>query len=289
MPPLFLIGGAGLVFWAQGFRFDFYDREFISTGVISVSTFPRGAGIFVNDRPRSITPDILLGVPIGETKVCLRQTAYREFCDTITVDSVLARHFHNIHLLPERLQARPLAPADAFLWDPAGRGFVLFFPDLSDAVLYDGGNARFLNDIEFADDYLVARNGKLISLSQPARDAFVSTPPDRLAARFLYDGSGYLYTNANELYLRNTKEHEDMLIHQFDTTVESAFFLPESESFIAATQSALFFVAKAGTTPIKLFDKDADFPAKFYPTSELLLWKQNGVINIFSFGAGNVL
>ncbi len=283
MPPLFFIGGALLVMWAQGWRFDLHDGELVSTGVISVTTSPPGASVFINGQPRGNSPDVFLGVPTGNVRVCLRQTGFHTFCEEIIVDQVHSHRYRNLQLIPETLVARPLGDFSSLLFDPWGRGYIRWYPDLQDAQIVDGGETRFFGAVEAADDYRVSANGELLSLIHGTLPGFVSDVPDATRGRFSPDGTGFLYFSGNGILYKNTQTQENLLFHRFDENIEQAFYLPESESVVAITHTGIYMFHRLGSPPVFLFRNDAESDARFYSAGELLIFQQDGEYFEFSF------
>lgn len=284
MPPAFFIGGALLVLWAQGWRFDLTERELIATGVVAVTTVPPGATVLIDDVPRGTSPEVFLGIPVGATNICLEQSEYRSFCQQITLDAVLSYRFHDVHLVPDVAVPRPLGNHAEVLLDPYGRGFVRWYPELQDALVFDGDEVRFLDNITPVSDQAITRDGSLRSLTAPPRQVFASLVLRNLNGRFAVDGEGYLYFSGNGLFYKHTASLESSLLQRFDESIVDAFFLPESDSFVVVTTTGIFLAPRVGVNAEFLFEKDAGSTIHYYAAAEAIVWMFGEQYYWYSFG-----
>ncbi len=273
-----------MVFWAQGWRFDFSERELVATGVISVTTSPPGATIIINGVARAPSPEVLLGIPIGAVDVCLKRVGYQSFCEQALIDPILSYRYHNVHLIPQSPARHALAKEQQILFDPWGRGYVRFYPQMRDALVFDGDRVHFLNTIDADAVYAIAANGNLLSLTQPPFSAFVSQIPNKVARRFSYDNRGYLYFSGNGLFYKDTTTLKSTILQRFDELVEDAYFLPESDSLITVTTTGIYYAHRIGSGAEFLFEKTAESTVHFYPAAEMIVWQNDDEYFSFSFG-----
>ena len=73
---VFLAVTATIIFFARGFRFDFKERKLERTGILSVSTTPNGAAIYINDDLKDASNATIQNLQPGKYKVRLTKEGY---------------------------------------------------------------------------------------------------------------------------------------------------------------------------------------------------------------------
>lgn len=278
----FFLGGVGMVFWAQGLRFDFGNNAIVSTGVVSASTLPAEAGIVIDSAVRGTTPNVLLGIPLGENRICFYKEEYRPYCADVVVDNKKVHHISSVALLPQDIVSTEWGSAADFFWDPWGRGFVQRFPGLSSAYIYDASQGfRFYEP--FPSSSLFTQQGTLLLPFDFEEEIFSADPVLHNNNVFLPDESGFLFSQGNILSLRLSANSETQRLMTFKKPIETAFFLPNSESIIASTANDIVFLPLPGDEPQKLFEKDANMPLRFFAADRMLFWKHNNIIYSYRF------
>jgi hypothetical protein len=278
----FFLGGILLVFWAQGFRFDFSGGKVISTGVISASTHPADAQIFLNANSVGTTPDILLGVPLESHQVCFQKRNHRFFCQFFSFDETRFHRIKNIHLLPHVPLPTYWGKASHFLWDPRGRGFLLRFPSFSSALVYENGILRFLDSIPSQEIFLTGQGNLLFPFGEKEK-IFFHSPEEKPSSLLSPSGKGILFQKGNTLLYRDTVGSATHILLTPHNSLQSFFFLPESESFVGISDTKIFFFSSWQSPPQFLFEKDASAPVYFFSGPRALFWQWNGKILSFSF------
>lgn len=77
-----------VIAYARGYRFDFQNKKFSSTGIISVSAYPKAAKVYVNGKLEGAT-DLNLTVPYGTYKIEVKKEGYTTWTREITVKGEL--------------------------------------------------------------------------------------------------------------------------------------------------------------------------------------------------------
>src|SRR3972149_885511 len=77
-----------VVAYARGYRFDFDQKSLIPTGIISASSYPKAAKIYVDDVLKGVT-DTNLTLSPGEYKVDIKKEGYTSFSKKITLKGEL--------------------------------------------------------------------------------------------------------------------------------------------------------------------------------------------------------
>ncbi len=279
---IFFLGGAFMVFWAQGFRFDFSDGSIVSTGVVSVSTVPSDAHIVISSEVVGSSPTVILGIPLGPVKICIYRNGFIPFCDSISVGAEAVTYLKNIYLVSQSAPIKEWGTTKDFLWDPLGRGFIQRFPSLSSALIYDGGEVRFLDSL--GSDVFLTRRGDLLLPFVSEQQIFYSSQQSRCSC-VLPDSSGHLFFHENVLSIRWINPEKELALHTFTENIEEAYFLANSESILVATSTHVYLIQRAGTEPVELFQKDNSSKVRYFPSSQTLFYENAG--NIFSYEWGN--
>jgi hypothetical protein len=79
---------AGVVIYARGYRFDFDKKSLTSTGILSASSFPKAAKIYVNDELKGVT-DTNLTLPPGNYKVDIKKEGYTSYSKDVSLKGEL--------------------------------------------------------------------------------------------------------------------------------------------------------------------------------------------------------
>ena len=98
---IYVIGCPILILYAIGFWFKPSTGDFLETGVISLSTNPSGASIYLNNKKvNSKTPTVIRSLPPGEYFVSMRLKEYKDYKNRVRVDKGKAAALENIKLVP---------------------------------------------------------------------------------------------------------------------------------------------------------------------------------------------
>lgn len=84
----FLVVFAGIVAYARGYRFNFDERSLTPTGILSASSFPKAAKIYVDDVLRGVT-DTNLTLPPGNYKVDIKKEGYTSYSKSVSLKGEL--------------------------------------------------------------------------------------------------------------------------------------------------------------------------------------------------------
>lgn len=84
----FLITAPLVVLYTAGYRYQFGSARIIKIGVISISTLPKSATIFLDDKEQSKrSPNVIKNLRPGKTRVRLEKTGYHTWDKTLVVGS----------------------------------------------------------------------------------------------------------------------------------------------------------------------------------------------------------
>ncbi len=84
----FLITAPLVVLYTAGYRYQFGSARIVKTGILSISTHPKSATIFLEDKEQSKrSPNVIKNLRPGETHVRLEKTGYHTWDKTLTIGS----------------------------------------------------------------------------------------------------------------------------------------------------------------------------------------------------------
>jgi hypothetical protein len=283
MPVVFVVGGVLLILWAQGFRITLDGGGIVSTGVIAVSTNPPESNVFINDTYRGETPDVFLGIPLGKNNFCVFQNQFRSFCHSVIVDSYSVTHVNNVQLLPSRLQYETLGPAQEYLFDPLGRGYLRHYKNLAYVQIVTDA-PRSIEAITTETEVFLNQTGQVILVSPTGvqtRDVFAESQAPFTPA--LPKSGNIIYASNNNLLLQKPLGNITQDLYSFPEEIESIIPLPNSDSYVVVLQSEIWFLPMPTATPQPLFLKDALSPVRFYAARSELVFVINNELARFRF------
>lgn len=109
---IFLAGAPVIVLYALGYLFSPGEEGVIvKTGLVSVSTLPTEAGIYLDGKKHSEkTPALIRNLVPGRYRLALHREGYRTWQKFITIEPGKAAQFHKILLIPEKIEPEILIP-----------------------------------------------------------------------------------------------------------------------------------------------------------------------------------
>jgi len=82
---LFFLSAPLIVLYTAGYRFHFDTHQFVKTGVLSVSSIPKHAKLFLDQKPQGDTPVFLNNVFPGTHRLSLQKEGYLPWEKTLLV------------------------------------------------------------------------------------------------------------------------------------------------------------------------------------------------------------
>jgi hypothetical protein len=99
----FLISAPIVVLYTAGYRYQFGVNKIVQTGILNVTSFPRGASIFVDDKKqKENTPAVIDDVMPGKHKVRVQKDGYTSWKKTLEVISKQSTFANDIVLFLEQ-------------------------------------------------------------------------------------------------------------------------------------------------------------------------------------------
>lgn len=103
---VFLIVLATIIAFARGYRFDFSQKSFTSTGILSINSYPKAAKVYVNNQFKGVT-DINLSLPPGKYQIDIKKDGYTSWSKNIILKGELVETLDAL-LFPTNPSLSPL-------------------------------------------------------------------------------------------------------------------------------------------------------------------------------------
>ena len=284
---LSFLGGIFVVFWAQGFRFDFSEKKIIQTGVLQVSSFPSSA-VFVDGKFMSKTPETFLGLPINNSQVCFLTFGFQKFCYEITIGSQLIVNFKNILLIPKNLFPQLWAHKNSVFFEQNSFGAIRILKNFSAIEIISPYEHEIFDFPKKIVGGFLNKNGKLFLLFSANKKNnfeddifFQNVFSDRekdFFPKLRFSNNGFLFFQNKDLFFRHNGQSKK--IFQFNKPIENAFFYPDSDSIFVVLPQKIFLSPKMGADFVFFADKSPQ--GKFFLSSSFnqnqIFWQNNDLI-----------
>lgn len=271
---IFLIGSAVLIFWAQGFRYDFHTGKFIPTGVLRIAT-PLQMGLFLDDEYIGTSNDTLLDIPLGKHRLCIKSAERHAICETVEIEQKTVFSYHDI-LLAKKAKPIRIAPEEEVVFDPLGRGILRLYPGLKATLVWEDEDKRVRDEFDL-EQWNLNKEGDLLLEEGETTPIFEA----KAYGRPVESGGRLLYVSGE--HILSIYHNEDPVTKlSFLDPVEEAFFLSDSDSFIVILEEKVYFFATPNTEPLLLFERDKDTPVVFLAREQRFFWHENGTVWSYS-------
>lgn len=120
-----------IIFYVQGYRFDFQQMSFFRTGGIYLKTTPKKAQIFLNNKKlENATPLLINGLLPKIVHVKIAKENFYPWEKYMKIESGLINEAKNIILVPDKIQENPLfSPAAKLYPSPSGNHGLIITED----------------------------------------------------------------------------------------------------------------------------------------------------------------
>lgn len=136
---------ASILFYAQGYRFNWKSMKLIRTGIVNVETYPKNAQVYIDGKLREDTTPFSENLTEGLYSIEVKKDGYQSWGTSFRVEPELVNSFQNIILFKSDPQIDQLTDTNkiALIKSPidylAGSGPALTFSDyeiwLGDSLL----------------------------------------------------------------------------------------------------------------------------------------------------------
>lgn len=99
---VFLIITPAILFYAFGYNFDWQKKSIVKTGAFYFKSYPKGAQIFINEKSKNKTPQLIKRLLPKDYQVKISKDGYHPWQKQLKIESYLVTEARNIFLLPEK-------------------------------------------------------------------------------------------------------------------------------------------------------------------------------------------
>lgn len=259
---LFVVSAPLVILYTAGYRLNVTSRRVLQTGVLALSTVPRGATVILDNTPlNQRTPVVAQRLAAKTYDLRLERDNYHPWEQRVTVHEgsttyVDARLFAineplvltaqtSGDLLTEREEDRFTPPTDIALIDKEvqveiwrqgleGDTLIGILPPGIYAVLHDDG-ANLLLTNAHNTPYVVARSGGNVTQLSPSLTAF----------SWLDESQSLLWTDGTEVAIYHASSGQRETITRLGTPIINVAWHPTGDSFFYGTAQTLFAASSA--------------------------------------------
>lgn len=258
---IFVVSAPLVILYTAGYRLNITSRRVLQTGVLAVSTVPRGVTVTLDGTPLNArTPVVAQRLTAKTYDLKLERRNYHSWEQRITVHEgattyVDARLFaiseplaltaqDSDDLIREHKEDRFTPPTDIALLDKEvqvevwrqnleGDTLIGILPPGIYSVLHDDG-ANLLLTNAHGTPYVVARNGGNVTQLSPSLTAF----------SWLDESQSLLWTDGTEVAIYNAANGQRETITRLGTPIINVAWHPSGDSFFYGTEQTLFAAAR---------------------------------------------
>lgn len=107
---VFIVAAPAIVLYTAGYRYNFRSWQIVQTGVLSLTSFPRGATVVIDDIPQTTrTPAVFKNLIPGQHTIRIERTGYTAWEKTLEIESHTTTFADDITLFPHSLPSLSLA------------------------------------------------------------------------------------------------------------------------------------------------------------------------------------
>ncbi|MDP3093439.1 MAG: hypothetical protein Q8N16_01625 [bacterium] len=129
---IFLVVSPAVIFYSQGYRFDFKSRKLTKTGAFYFKTQPKSCEVFINGKPIKEKTDFLFGTILvenllpGRYPVEIKKGGYLPWKKNLDVEATMTTEAKNIVLFPENISFQILTTGTESIFSaPSARKTIL--------------------------------------------------------------------------------------------------------------------------------------------------------------------
>ncbi|MBU0646381.1 PEGA domain-containing protein [Patescibacteria group bacterium] len=148
----FFISAPLVVLYTAGYRYNFGSGKIVQTGVLSVTSEPKGADIFIdNEKQRSKSPAVIDNVFPGEHEIRLEKDGYLPWGKKLTIQAKETTFVNQVALFADQVPERLVGDEALRIYPgPAGKIFAYL-------SVQDSWNELWIYHTNTSDDQLLAR------------------------------------------------------------------------------------------------------------------------------------
>ncbi len=279
--------------FSKGIRFDSDSGQFIQTGILEVSSAPKGAIIFLDNKYIDTTPTFIRSVPLQNITVRLEKSGYYHWQKVVKISEDTVIRLKDIPLAPkDNKKIKKLASKEKVLVDPLKKGLVIVYDDLNVINIINFSDPEdeivFFNEdignISFTDYGELIINGKRTGNTNIfSKIKNEPRPVEQEKSRISYKGEYLLFIRDKSLWKYNTTTEESVLIKEFSELIDGAFWFQDSFSIVVALKNKILLIDHDGENERILFQKEPGENIYFSLDMKELFWLNNDYWYKYSF------
>ena len=128
----FLFSSFGLIFYSQGYRFDFKTKKIVQTGGLFIKTNPAGAEIYLNNKfvkkTNFLFNSLFLGNLLpGNYQIRIEKKGYHPWRKTLQIKETRVTEVKHVILFPQKIDFQHLESQikKVFFWEKERKFFLL--------------------------------------------------------------------------------------------------------------------------------------------------------------------
>jgi hypothetical protein len=266
---LFLVGGAAVVFYSQGWRLDLASDQATKIGAIYVRSYPKDADIFLNgksvqNKSGFLSPGTLISDLFPKTySLRLTETGYEPWQENVTVLPSFVAPLKNAVLIPQKSTAAASGTAQRFFAAPG----IVVRESVAGTISSNGklvgqgtlaastmdGSAIMFKDASGNNRLYDTRNSTTINLTALLQKDGIAPSAIQNTIFDPHDGSQIIIVGPKKIWSLDLSQQSLTLIEKTPTTDTLSPSIAISDSLIAWTR----FESASGTSEIALYDRNA--------------------------------
>lgn len=199
---LIVVMALSILYYAEGFRFNWKNLKVIKTGIIHLVSFPKGGDVYINGKSTSKKTPFSKNLTAGYYNIKITKSGYISWTSAVKIEPELVVDYKNIILIRENIDARELEdPKKIDLLDSpedelAAKNSLLYYNDYE---LWQGNNliTRFSTPIFKAvlypdQNHVVYQRGDEIRIIEinGTNDILLVKLHDKIATKFIISSKG---------------------------------------------------------------------------------------------------
>ncbi len=254
---IFVIAAPLVVFYTAGYRLNISNQHLQQTGVLAISTFPRGSGIILNGQELAQkTPYVVQRIMPNLHHVTLNKKGYHEWSQSIRVEEgrtsyITARLFSdsepNLLNAPDSDLALRTRPANQPLITNTNITFLYNGTNVEVRTEADGANqliallpqGEYQLLIEDPEYVLLTNNREQTFIVARQGGAVVELPTALVAFDWLENQDLLIWTDGSEVNTYDAQTGDKTFITRSGETITDVAWHPEADSFFVASNSSI--------------------------------------------------
>lgn len=246
---IFIISAAAVIYYANGWRYDFSKNTFSKAGAISIQTDPGNTEVYINDvKYKATTPCTIRNLLPSSYQITLKKDGYFDWSETLEISSGTAYQLNGIILLKNQLTPKSLTSDSFDNLTPSSNNKYIAMSQGSEISVYDNSAAKIIYNKKLtsavdlidwsplADDFVIKTKTNrfyILNTQSPNNEIELSTFLNEpiISAQWSVSENNIIYAFTGQgVYRINSYQKTSSLL----TTDASAAYISDNYIFSAA-------------------------------------------------------